>query len=255
LQRIRTEAIVLRRVAFREADLVLTLFTRTHGKLSALARAARASQRRFGGGLGLLAVLEVEISRRPGSELATLGGATLKQSFARLASDLAAFAHASYATELTRELIPAEQPDVGAFDLLIELYVALAAGASRSLLRAFELRLLAELGLAPVFDRCAVCGASGAELERRALFDPDRGGAVCARCGASSRGVGVRPLVEPARQLLLRAQRAPSLASAQRLAVSPPQVEMDARDLILALLGHHLGKPLKSLEFVRQLSS
>ena len=46
--RITTPAIVLRTVDYGEADRVVTLFTREHGKLSALARGARKSVKRFG---------------------------------------------------------------------------------------------------------------------------------------------------------------------------------------------------------------
>jgi DNA repair protein RecO (recombination protein O) len=249
----RTNSIALRRVPYRDADLILTLLTSAHGKLAALARSARTSRRRFGGALGLFSICEVELSRRPGSELYTVSSAVIRENYAALASDVVAFAHASYATELTRELLPAEQPDQAVFDLLNQFYANLMNGPSRSLLRAFELQLLGELGMAPVLDRCVVCNCQGAQLTRRALFDPDRGGTICGSCGVSSRGIGVRPLPERARELLCAVQMANPLAKARDL-VAPPEVEVEARELSLALLGHHLGKSLKSLEFVRQLA-
>lgn len=247
----RDEAVILRRVDYGEADLIITLLCRERGKISALARAARRSKRRFGGALGLFTVSEVELRRRPGSELWTLSAATPRDVFPEITADLAAIAHGSYATELVRELSAPEQPDEDVFDLLLELFAALRAGAVASRLRAFELRLLSAIGLGPVFDRCAACGER--DLSRGAVLDPHRGGAVCAGCAAASRTLGVRPLADDARQLLVAAQRAPSLAAADALETEGDAASA-ARDAMLALISHHVGKPLRSVEFIAKLS-
>ena len=67
-----TEALVLRRTPYREADLVVTLFTAELGQVSALARAARKSQRRFGGSLEPFHTLQTELDEPSGAELMTL---------------------------------------------------------------------------------------------------------------------------------------------------------------------------------------
>ncbi|HEX5101745.1 MAG TPA: recombination protein O N-terminal domain-containing protein, partial [Polyangiaceae bacterium] len=64
-----THALLLKRVEYGEADLVLTLFTERFGRISALARAARKSTRRFGGALEPMHTLEVALEERPKSEL------------------------------------------------------------------------------------------------------------------------------------------------------------------------------------------
>src|SRR5256885_1386001 len=75
------EAMVLRQTPFGESDAVVTLFTRAHGRISALARGARASKRRFAGALGLLVLARVDVKRRPrgdrgGVLCASCGGAS-----------------------------------------------------------------------------------------------------------------------------------------------------------------------------------
>src|SRR5215470_8641556 len=47
----QSEAIVLRSYPLREADLLVTLFTRAEGKLRGVAKAAKRSKKRFGGAL------------------------------------------------------------------------------------------------------------------------------------------------------------------------------------------------------------
>lgn len=248
----RDDAIVLRRVEYGEADLIVTLLTRERGKLSALARGARRSKRRFGGALGLFTIASVELRRRAGAELWTLSGAAPARVFPELSADLTALSHGSYGTELVRELVPAEQPEERLFALLVELYEALRAGASTSMLRAFELALLGAIGLAPVLDRCVACG--GDDLARGGVLDPDRGGAVCASCAARSRSLGVRPIDDDARRFLATAQRAASLADARALDAVEGDVPPRARDAMLALVSYHVGKPLKSVEFIAKLS-
>lgn len=273
-----TEALVLRVVPYRDADLIVTLFTRAYGKISAIARSARKSKKRFGAALSILTLSRVELRRRPSAEMWTLTSAETLRSFAGLAVDLAGFAHASYGIELVRELTAAEQVEEQVLDLLVELFATLEEkGALVSVLRAFELHLLALIGLAPVLDRCVRCGREAdASLEEEGLFlDPVRGGVVCRSCSASARARGavlpgassrsadgarrsqhLRPLSGEARALLCDAQSAAALGAADRASERPRSAgaaadpAAEARDAMLAVILAHVGKPLQSLEFI-----
>lgn len=250
------DAVVLRQVAYREADLILTLLCRELGVVSALARGARRSRKRFGGALGLFTVSRVELSRRAGAEMYTLATAEPLRVHMELATDMVALQHASYATELVRELSHPEQAEPGLFDLLTELYATMSElGPSVSMLRAFELALLGELGLAPVLDGCVGCGeADPAELADGAVLDPARGGVACARCAADSRSLGVRMLSAAARELLCAAQRADRLADVHDRGADPGPAAREARDALMSTILAHVGRPLRSLEFAAKLS-
>ncbi len=244
-----TDAVILRRTPVGESDLIVALFTRDHGRVSAVARGARRSRKRFPAGLEMLAVLAVTLGRRRrGSELWSLDGAELVDDHRGLALDPIGLGHASYALELVRELAPPEAPDPGLLDHVVELWRALAAGPSPALLRGFELALCAELGSAVVLDACAACGAH--QLGVGAVFDPARGGVVCGACAARSTGLGVRPLDEDVRAYL-RAVAAVPLAAAPQIAVAP-DVRLGARDAMLGVITHLVGHPLTTLEFVTQ---
>lgn len=248
-------ALLLRAVAYGEADRIVTLYTRGHGKLSAMARVARKSRARFGASLALFVVGEATLRDRRGAELMTLERFDAVRDFSALAVDVVRMAHASYATELTRELTVPRQADPALFDLLVELYAVVATAApAADTLRAFELRLLDEIGLRPVLDRCVACGAEGAgALDRGAVVDPARGGLLCARCAGLSRGEGVRPLPGAARLRLLEAQEVDSLAQAASLPPLDPEGTARAREAMHAMVAAHLRAPLKSLEFIQQL--
>jgi DNA repair protein RecO (recombination protein O) len=242
---------VLRSVPYRDADLVLTLFTRDFGKVSALARGARRSTKRFGARLALFTVGQAELRSRRGSELWTLSSYRVVGDFTRIASDIGAVAHGSYGIELARELTAAEQPDAAILELLIELFgTLLSRGPSPSVLRAFEQRLLTEVGIAPQLDRCIGCGEADTLDEEGTVLDGVRGGVECPACVTG--GNAVKPLPAPARALLLAARDAPSLAEA------PPDGgpgAAQARDAVLAMLLAQIGKPLRSVEFIAKMSA
>lgn len=245
-------ALVLRRTEYGESDLILSLYCRSLGKVSVLARSGRRSRKRFGAALGLFTLSEVTLSAKPKAEMWTLLAAEPRRRYEALAHDVTTMAHGSYGTELIRELSADEHPDAEVFDLLLELYESLdEVGPRAGRLRVFEMRLLEALGLAPMVACCASC--QQVELSVGSCLDPQRGGVVCAACASESLGYGVRPLSEEAIQILVRAQGFGRLCEGDALEGLPDAVS--ARGAMLALLYWHVGKPLKSVEFIAKLSN
>lgn len=243
-------ALVLRRTEYGESDLVVGLYCRNLGKITALARGARKSRKRFGAGLGLFTVSDISLQARPKANMWTLLTAQPVKSYESLAYDVAGMAHGSYGTELVRELSVTEHADPVLFDLLVELYSGLVeAGPKAGRLRVFELRLLMELGVSPVLTRCAAChGDMGNEGMHWA---PERGGGLCHACSALERSIGVRPISAAAIDYLITAQALTRLENGDALEGRPEAVE--ARQAMLSLLYWHVGKPLKSVEFIAKL--
>jgi DNA repair protein RecO (recombination protein O) len=247
-----TAAIVLGAVNYGEADRIVTLFGRATGKLSALARGARKSQRRFAGGLGLCAIGTASLRERPGAELLTLERFDATEAHPGLGEDVARMAHAAYAAELAGKLCAPRQEEPAVFDALLSFVRLLdEAGASAERLRVLELGFLGALGFGPVIDSCAVCGGErfagrpAAEIAFR--WDPDRGGAVCVGCAR----IG-RPLSASARAALVRLAATPlAAAGAESLAAD---VNRDCREALLEIISHHVTGPLKSVEFIAKLS-
>jgi DNA repair protein RecO (recombination protein O) len=248
-----TPAIVLGAVNYADADRIVTLFGRDTGKLSALARAARKSQRRFAGGLGLGSVGTAALKQRPASELATLERFDTTETFPSLGADVARMAHGAYVVELTGKLCAPHQVEAAVYDVLLAFLRSLDRdGASAERLRVFELSLLRTLGLGPVLDSCAVCagarfaGRDVAEVGFR--WDPDLGGAVCLACAR-----GGRPLSAPARRALVRlADTALADAASERLS---PDVNRECREALLEIVRHHITGSLKSIEFIEKLAA
>lgn len=249
--------VVLRTTPLRESDLLVVLYTDVHGRVSAVARGARRSQRRFAGTLSLLVLGRYRLGRRPRGELWGLESAEVVREWTRLASDVVAVAHASYVAELVGGLLPPEAPDPHALEVMVALWDSLAEGGpSPGALRAVELAMLELAGHRPVIDRCAACGEL--DLETGAVFDPERGGAVCRRCAARSRGPGVRP-IEPSARAYLRAVLELGTPSAARAVDADPQFtpadRAAGRDALVAMIVGLVGRPLRSLEYIAKLGA
>jgi DNA repair protein RecO (recombination protein O) len=243
-----TSAIVLRTVSYGESDRVVTLFGRTTGRVSALARGARKSQRRFAGGLGLGSVGEISVRERAGAELLTLESFDVTASHPSFGSDVARMAHAAYVSELVSKLCAPRQVEPGVYDWLATFLDLLdAEGASAERLRVFELGLLGRLGFGPVVATCAVCGGERAgppPVDYR--WDPERGGAVCSSCGRTG-----RPIRREVRETLARLAELPLAAAAAE--ALPPDVNRSCREALLEIVKHHISGPLHSLEFIAKL--
>jgi DNA repair protein RecO (recombination protein O) len=229
---------------------VVTLLSRERGKVSAFARGARASRRRFGGALEPFTALTAEVRERGGSDLLSLDSVSVLRAHGGIRGDLTRIACAGYAAELSRELVRDHEPHEELFALLLEYLGALDGAPARpELLRAFELGALRAAGLAPRLDACAACGAAVAE-GARARFDPAHGGALCEGCGGAA-SAGALALSPGAREALI-ALADGGLPAAATASLAPP-AGREARDALARFIEHHLGRKLSARRFLDEI--
>src|SRR6202789_2629429 len=99
-----SETFVLRTYPFREADLIVSFFTRDQGKMRGVARRARRPKSPFGSRLERLSHVRMAYIENQTSERATLTGCELIQSQSALQSDYPRAVALDYLTEVTDEL-------------------------------------------------------------------------------------------------------------------------------------------------------
>jgi DNA repair protein RecO (recombination protein O) len=162
---------VLHTYPYMETSLIVEAFTRLFGRVSLLARGARRPRSAMRG--VLLAFHPLRLSWSGSSELATLMSAEWAGGLRQLHGRglMCGF----YLNELILRLLPREDPHEALFDAYGETISRLSLnGPISPILRAFEKRLLAELGYAPMFDREA---ATGEPIEPGGsyAYEPDRG--------------------------------------------------------------------------------
>jgi DNA repair protein RecO (recombination protein O) len=180
--------LVLGKVDYGESDQVVTLFTDRLGRVSALARGARRSQRRFGGALEAMHTLKLELAERRASELMVLREASLEVARMRLVSNLALLEAAGRALSWIRKGAPGRTSDRNTFASLTTLLDRLndpqAMAQPAQILGEFSLHLLSTLGFGLDFRCCVRCGRRAREGQA-AMIDPERGGLLCRSCGGA----------------------------------------------------------------------
>ncbi|MCP4600541.1 MAG: DNA repair protein RecO [Proteobacteria bacterium] len=251
VRRETSRAFLLRSVDYGESDRIVTLFLREIGKISALARGARKSWRRFGGALELFSLSEVTVVPGQGrSRLWRLEEASLISSHAGLARDLNRIGAASFILELVRETIPEHEPQLNIFSLVEEvlpLFEEAMDAAVGLLAIAAELKILALAGMGVSVDHCNACGRPVPD-GKKVRFHPARGGVVCTPCGG-----GPVTLSASVSTALIALAGLPLSRSAEVTLEIDETAELEGA--LSSFVDHHLGRPLRTRSLFSAASS
>jgi DNA repair protein RecO (recombination protein O) len=123
-----SETFVLRTYPFREADLIVSFFTREGGKLRGVARRARKPKSPFGAGLERLSHVHMAYFERENAELVSLNSCEMIQSQFDLGSDYGRGIALDFFTETAEHLLPPHEPSEKFFRLLIAVLAYLRSG-------------------------------------------------------------------------------------------------------------------------------
>ena len=123
-----SETFVLRTYPFREADLIVSFFTRDQGKLRGVARRARKPKSSFGAGLERLSRVNMAYFERENRDLVNLSGCELIESPFALQSDYARGIALDYFAETAEHILPAHEPNEKFFRLLASALEYLRSG-------------------------------------------------------------------------------------------------------------------------------
>jgi DNA repair protein RecO (recombination protein O) len=249
-----SEAIVLRSYPLREADLLVTLFTRAEGKVRGVARSAKKSKRRFGGALEPLTYVRAFYDVRERQELARLDSCEVLQSPLATEVSYARAVALAHVAELLDELLPDREANDAIFRLALSVLHALqhagesqagadsanAAPASAASVwmpvTYFELWLTRLVGFLPELTECIVCGRSlnGSRAYFHALAD----GLMC----AEDKRLASSEISNESRVLAAQMFRAPVESFAGM--VWPKAQAADLRKFLIQTLQRHIEKKL-----------
>jgi len=242
-----SEAIVLRTYPLREADLLVTLFTRAEGKVHGVARSAKKSKRRFGGALEPLTYVRVFYDVREGQELARLDACEVLAS--PLASEMSyqravALGHIA---ELLDELLPDREANDAIFRLALSVLQVLTGPEVWMPVTYFDLWLTRLVGFLPELTECIVCGRSldGGRAWFHALVDG-------LRCVDDKRLASSELSVE-SRALAAQMFRAPVESFAGK-----PWAKSQCADLrkfLIQILERHIDKRLVTVGMLEKITS
>ncbi|MDR1825818.1 MAG: DNA repair protein RecO [Bifidobacteriaceae bacterium] len=176
----RDQGVVLRTHKLAEADRIITLLTRQHGKVRAVAKGVRRTKSRFGARLEPF--MHVDLQLYEGRNLDTVTQVETLGGYAdAITADYPRYTAAAAIAETADKLTPEErEPALQLFLLTAGAFAALARGAHQPglVVDSYLLRSLALSGYAPSLGGCAKCGAPGPHR----WFSPAAGGMVCGDC-------------------------------------------------------------------------
>ena len=239
-----TDAIVLSRFDFGEADRILTLLTPELGKIKAIAKGIRRPTSRIGGALEPLAELRIQLAR--GRTFDVVTQVTMQHTWLGLRDRLEVTATAWYCAELAERSLEERHAALPVYLLLRRAYELLDAGMSPArVARWFEMRLCDELGVRPEVDRCVECDRLLAPNDA-VRWVPPLGGVLCSdHPGPSAMAAG---LSTEALKVLKAYQRMDVEALAGlRLA---PSVEREVEGAMRDFLRVSLERDARSLDFL-----
>jgi DNA repair protein RecO (recombination protein O) len=233
----RDHGIVLRTYKLGEADRIVSLITRGHGKVRAVAKGVRKTKSRFGGRLEPTS--HVSLLLYEGRELDLISQAETVDHFRTVREDLDRLTRATAMLEAVDQIAQEQEVNPRLYQMLLGALRTLAANDVPLVVPAFFWKLLALEGLQPILDACAGCGAD--DQESLVAFDLGEGGILCRAC---RRGTAVSPEALAIMQQILGGR----LGAALNQPVS--QATHEVEHLATRALEHHLERRLRSVSLL-----
>jgi DNA repair protein RecO (recombination protein O) len=244
----RDEGVVLRVQKLGEADRIVTVLTRRHGRVRAVAKGVRRTRSKFGASVEPFSHVDLQLFQGRSLDIVTQAE-SLTAYGDRLVTDYGRYTAGTAVLETAERLTAEErEPAIRLFLLVIGALRSLAGGGPDALaprdpglvLDAFLLRAMTVAGYAPALEDCARCGAPGPHR----AFSVPAGGTVCPGCrpsGAASPSPAALTLLVD----LLTGEWDGAEASEAR-------VRKEASGLVAAHLQWHLERGLRSLPLVER---
>lgn len=185
----KDKALCIRAIDYSETSQIVTFFTRDTGKISAIAKGAKRPKSSFGSAIEILSFGDIVFSQNTMDTLATLTEFNQLPLFSSLRRDLFVLNSALLTVELINTFLHEADKHPQLFDSLIEFLTNIQNSQSKptalSLLILFQLTLLSQTGILPVFQFCLNCKTPLSDNWRQYYFSSSANGLICRDCQMS----------------------------------------------------------------------
>lgn len=244
METFKIEGVVLRTTNFGDANRVVTIFTKEHGKLELNAYGCRRAKSPMSGALQMFNRITAEVSR--GSKVYTIREADVAEFYGGLTTDVERIGYASILFEIVNRMMLPKFPDERIYELLVRSLPAFDKRPARVASIIGVCQFMECTGEQLNYFECVRCGA---EIFGDAKLSLRDGGAICNECANFS------DLDYPEN---LRRAFAKMLAfdwqEETHLTLSGRQIEA-AEKILWRYAQEILGRELNSLKFVRQIQN
>jgi len=238
----RDRAVVLRQHKLGEADRIVTLLTREHGLVRAVAKGVRRTRSKFGAKLEPFSHIDVQL--HPGRNLDIVTQVVALDAFATdIVSDYGRYTTACAILETAERLAGEERAPLPALQQLTVGALRAVADSTRPrelVLDAYLLRAMGVAGWAPALTECARCATPGPHR----AFHVAAGGSVCLHCrpaGSTTPPQGVLELMSSLHD-----------GDWEHAEASTASHRSQASGLVAAHLQWHLERQLRTLPMVER---
>ncbi|HEX2867512.1 MAG TPA: DNA repair protein RecO [Ignavibacteriales bacterium] len=180
---IKTEAVVLSKMNYRESSTIASFYTKDLGRISGIIKGARSLKSPIGHKIDLFNHLQIVLYKKTGREIQLVSQAEIISYYPRIKEDLLKLKYASAVLELMQAMTPEEETHEKLFRGVIRI-LNLFESSNRKpgvLLIRFIVFLLKESGFEIQFDRCSICGREIRPEEKKFYFNFERG-IICSSC-------------------------------------------------------------------------
>ena len=182
-----SDAIVLDTTEHGESDLIVTLFTHDTGRLSAIAKGAKRSKKRFVNKLEIFTYLQIRYQQKNERSLAFLNEAEIHTSFPNIRYHLNLYCIASIVREFLLLGVKDGEPDINIFRLsLWALHRLDKKEDAHQVLVLFLIHFFNSIGYRPDFGTCSSCN-KGVNPNNTYQFIGASGQLLCSNCSSHNR--------------------------------------------------------------------
>ncbi|BFH12845.1 DNA repair protein RecO [Paenibacillus melissococcoides] len=241
----RVEGIVIRSMDYGEGNKIITLCTKSHGKVGVLVRGAKKVRSRHAAATQLFTYGEYVFFRGMG-HIGTLNSCEILEGHHTVREQLHLAAYASYAAELVDRALQDEEAGGAMFDQLHAYLEALEAGKDAQVTtHLLEMKLWQRTGVAPQLYACVSCGRE----DELTGVGWRLGGALCRACLMREHD---QYKAGPAMLTLLRQFEKTDLRRLGNVTLKP-ETKLRLRAFMRGYMDTHVGVRLKSQQFLDQM--
>ena len=233
---------------FKEADKIVTIYTKDYGKITAIAKGVRKTKSKFGSSLEILTYSIFLIYK--GRNIDIVSQTEILESFFSTSKEVIRFAFAANCVEIVNKLTEEREINIGLFNLLKEvLHYLRGTNDPKLLALSFKWQTMSILGYRPSLNHCCRCNKS-TEDQKEMYFNIREGGLVCNNCIAEDKEECIKVylyFVKLVRKILITPLSTISNATI-------PDIKMKELEKITDLyIAYHSEKSFKTDRFLKSL--
>lgn len=185
---IKTEAVVLSKLNYGDTSLIVSLFTKELGKISAILKGGRSPKTKLGLKVDPVNYIEVVFYNKSTRDLQLISSADIIEHYPGIKAELEKLKYAYSIIELVKNLTPEHEQNPRLFKGMIRIFSLLESSPEKAntIFARFLLFFLKETGYPVQLEKCSSCRIN--DLKGVQLYYDFASGLLCEKCAEEYAG-------------------------------------------------------------------